>query len=477
MKSWRLSRFWPRSLAGQLVLLLMLALLIAQLLVLAISAHDRVRAVAAAQNTRALASAVSLAKVLSKSPREHWGDLIDAFRGNGMMVEIAPRPAVGGGHDHDGNPLARRLQHELEPTPFGPVRIDIDNPRFFDRESWRRDRDDDEAEDDDDDRHEHRDDRRRRRNELERARMTIAIGLDHGAWLNVRHWVRPPPIWAGIGWGYFVLTGVLISLVAVVMVRRVTRPMRALADAAERVGRGEAVADLPTGGPIEVARAAGAFNDMQARIRRFVQDRTTMLAAISHDLRTPITTLRLRAEFVDDEDNKERMLETLDEMAAMAEAALAFARDDARREEAQAVDLAAMLDSIAEDLAEQGATISIAEAPRTVVRVRPVALRRALRNLIENAVRYGERADISLQLDDAMVRVRIDDQGPGIPEKDLDRVFEPFTRLETSRSRETGGTGLGLAIARSLIRAHGGDIILVNRPEGGLRAIVELPAS
>jgi len=474
MTSRRLGRWWPRSLAGQLVLLLLLALAIAQLLVLAISAHDRVRAVAAAQNSRALASAANLANILAITPRDRWAAMVGAFRGNGLTVEIASQPAVGGERAHHANPPARLLANKLAPTGFGPIRVDIDAPHFFERESWLRDRadDDDGLEGEEGD----RDDRRRRRLDIERARVTVAIGLGDAGWLNIRHRVRPPPIWAGIGWGYFLLTGILVSLVAVLVVRRATRPLRALADAAERLGRGETVAVLATEGPVEVARAAGAFNDMQARIRRYIEDRTTMLAAISHDLRTPITTLRLRTEFVEDEDNKARMLETLDEMAAMTEAALAFARDDAKREAAQPVDLMAMLDSLVEDLSDQGATLSLAEAPRTIVRVRPLALRRALRNLLENAVRYGERARITLRAQDATVHVLIDDDGPGIAADDLERVFEPFTRLETSRSRETGGSGLGLAIARSLIRAHGGEITLVNRPEGGLRATVELPA-
>ncbi|MEK9662234.1 MAG: ATP-binding protein, partial [Alphaproteobacteria bacterium] len=224
-----------------------------------------------------------------------------------------------------------------------------------------------------------------------------------------------------------------------------------------------------------------AFNAMQERLSRFIGDRTRLLAAISHDLRTPITSLRLRAEFIDDEETRAKVLETLDEMARMAEATLAFARDDAAAEETRPVDLAALLQSLADDLADLGHDVTCAEAPALAYRCRPVALKRALRNLIENAVRYGDRARISLAATPEGPRIAIEDDGPGIDPAALERVFEPFVRLEESRSRETGGVGLGLAIARSIVRAHGGELSLVNRSDAagkvaGLTATVALPA-
>ena len=253
--------------------------------------------------------------------------------------------------------------------------------------------------------------------------------------------------------------------------------MRALAAAAGRLGRGEAVGDLPEAGPVETRETVRAFNLMRARLDRYVRDRTAMLAAVSHDLRTPITSLRLHAEFVEDAETRAKILAALDEMQRMAEDALAFIREDMRKEEIRTVDLHALVDSVAADLAELGRDIAVADSERVLAVCRPVALRRALRNLLENAAVYGGRATVRIERDDDEDRVVIEDQGPGIPQADLERVFEPFVRLEASRSRDSGGSGLGLAIARGIVRGHGGDIVLANRAEGGLRATVVLPGA
>jgi len=219
---------------------------------------------------------------------------------------------------------------------------------------------------------------------------------------------------------------------------------------------------------------------MAERIRRFVADRTQMLAAIGHDLRTPITRLRLRAEFMDDDEQRRKMLSDLDEMEQMIAATLAFARDDAAAEPAAALDLAALCRTVADEAAD--ARPELAEAieydgpERLTVRARPVAMKRAVANLVSNALSYGGAARIRLTRDDTgLVRMAVEDDGPGIPESELEAVFTPFRRLESSRNRETGGTGLGLTIARNIMRAHGGDVVLRNRPEGGLSAVASLP--
>ncbi|MGH6916681.1 MAG: ATP-binding protein, partial [Geminicoccaceae bacterium] len=260
---------------------------------------------------------------------------------------------------------------------------------------------------------------------------------------------------------------------------RLTRPMAELAAAAERLGRGEAVPPVPERGPADVRETTRAFNRMHARLQRFVQDRTRMLAAISHDLRTPITSLRLRAEFIEDEEIRQKILETLDDMQRMAEATLAFAREEAAQEDTRLVDLAALIDSVCADLADMGQDVTFAGAGRSHYLGRPSSLKRALRNLIENAVAYGRRARVALESGDDEWRIVIDDDGPGIPEADFERVFAPFVRLEESRNPETGGVGLGMAISRSIVRGHGGDIALWNRPGDhgieGLRVTIRLP--
>lgn len=201
-----------------------------------------------------------------------------------------------------------------------------------------------------------------------------------------------------------------------------------------------------------------------------------MLAALGHDLRTPITALRLRAEFVGDAGVRDRLIDTLDEMQAMTEGALAFVREeDAAGKATRSIDLAALLDSLCDDLADLGCDVAFAACERTPYRCRPEALRRAVRNLIQNAVRYGARARMALRHLGEGIEITVDDDGPGIPEAELEHVFVPFVRLERSRNRETGGVGLGLSIARTVARDHGGDILLANRPDGGLRATIRLP--
>ena len=266
----------------------------------------------------------------------------------------------------------------------------------------------------------------------------------------------------------------MLSVFGIIIARGMARPMRRLAVAAEALGRGEAVAPLPEAGPDDIRQTAEAFNRMQERLQRFVEDRTRMLAAIGHDLRTPITSLRLRAEFVADEETREKMLATMDEMQRMTEATLAFAREEATAEDTRTVDLSALVESLCDDLAELGQDVTFLDGPKIGYRCRPDALRRAVRNLVENAVRYGERARVSVARADDAIEIMVEDDGPGIPDGAVERVFAPFFRLENSRNRETGGVGLGLSIARTIVRHHGGDIVLANQTKG-LRATISLP--
>ncbi len=306
--------------------------------------------------------------------------------------------------------------------------------------------------------------------------LVLSVPLANGAWLNVRALLPRPA--AGLAWPAIISTALMaVAVLGIVAltVRRLTRSLRAFAGAADRLGRGESIPPLAESGPIELRQATRAFNAMQERLARFVQDRTRMLAAISHDLRTPITTLRLRAEFVEDIAVREKIIETLDEMERISEATLAFTREDAASEETRTVDLAALLQSLADDVADLGYPVAFAGADRLPYACRTVAFKRVIRNLIDNAVRHGERARISLEDRPEGPRIVVDDDGPGIPDDRLAEVFEPFVRLEESRSPETGGVGLGLAVARSIVRSHGGELTLENRSGGGLRAIVSLP--
>ncbi len=267
-----------------------------------------------------------------------------------------------------------------------------------------------------------------------------------------------------------------VGIVSALVVRHLTKPLGIFARAAERLGTDVKAPPMPERGPAEVRDAIRAFNEMQRRIRRFVEDRTQMLAAISHDLGTPITRLRLRAEFVEDAEQQQKMLADLDDMEKMVFSALSFARDEAASEPHAMVDLRSLLQRVCDEMADAGHDVTL-DIGDDAVRYgcRPAALRRALTNLIDNAVKYGGQARVSLQDDENAVLIRIDDDGPGIPEELQEEAFRPFRRLEASRSRETGGTGLGLSVARTIVRAHGGDISLTNRGEGGLRIEIRLP--
>ncbi len=317
-------------------------------------------------------------------------------------------------------------------------------------------------------------------------RIVVALQSPDGPWLRAE--ISLPQVWPWQS-GPFLLTFAAMSVIAASLtlwaVRRLIQPVATLAAAAEALGRDVNAPPLPEAGPVELATAAAAFNTMAARIRRFVDDRTFLLTAIGHDLRTPITRLRLRAEFMEDEEQRRRMLADLDDLQAMVAATLDFGRDATLTEPAVAVDLGALAATV---LSEAGdarpdldpAAIGYHGPAHLTVTARPVALKRALTNLVANALNYGGAAHVTLEParggpQGSMVALHVDDAGPGIPPEDLERVFLPFQRLEESRNRETGGMGLGLPIARNIARAHGGDVTLVNRRAGGLRATVVLP--
>lgn len=306
--------------------------------------------------------------------------------------------------------------------------------------------------------------------------MQVSFQLESGTWVNFdMAMVRAATLWSP-----HAALSTLVMMVAVLVFGTwatgwIGRPLATFATAADRLGRDVNAPRLPEDGPREVRRAVAAFNEMQGRIRRFVEDRTQMLAAISHDLRSPITRLRLRSELLPEGEGRDKMLRDLDEMEAMVASSLDFARGEAVDEATQTIDLAATLEAICDNTADMGLVAEFEWERRLVCACRPAAIKRALANLVENAARYGRQAKVRAHANDQAIEVVIEDAGPGIPEAELDKVFSPFYRVEGSRNRKTGGIGLGLTVARGIIRAHGGDIFLQNRPEGGLRVTVTLP--
>lgn len=307
--------------------------------------------------------------------------------------------------------------------------------------------------------------------------LQAAVELADGKWLSFA--TTLPDTGPTTSPRLFVALAVVAGLIAALTawaVRRLTAPLRVLSQAALAFGQNVDAPPVAVAGSLEMRRAAGAFNEMQLRLRRMIENRTLMLAAISHDLRTQLTLLKLRAEGGEGPDDHQRLVKTIGEMEEMLTATLSFARDEAASEARKRVDLSALVASIVDDMADAGLKVSEAGVARGIVaELKTMALRRAITNLLDNAVKYGGGARIGLSDGDGEITVTVDDDGPGIPEAQLGEVLQPFHRLETSRNRETGGIGLGLAIAASVAAAHGGELVLANRPEGGLRATLRLP--
>ena len=308
-------------------------------------------------------------------------------------------------------------------------------------------------------------------------RLGIAIRMKPDLWLNVAAVPAPPPsiimplILAGL------FAAVLVGLAAVWAASRIARPIAGLTNAADRLGKGDTVVLAPEEGPADVRGAAHAFNTMATRLRRLIDDQRALLSAVGHDLRTPIASLRIRTELVKDPELQSKMLGSLEEMQRLTDAALAAARGGESGEPTRAVDLRSLVEAVCDDLSDTGHDVAAGPLRPARAQGRASELRRALRNLIENAVRYAGAARVSMLQAGESIDLCVEDSGPGIPETHLDQVTKPFVRLEESRNAETGGHGLGLTIARAIAERHGGELILQNRKEGGLRATLRLPVS
>lgn len=302
------------------------------------------------------------------------------------------------------------------------------------------------------------------------------VRLQDGAWVTFDHQL-PEEVFAWPKKLMLSLAVLLISVIGVTLiaVRLLTRPLSQLSQAAHELGRDINRPPLVESGSIEVRNAARAFNTMQSRLVRFVQDRTRILAAVSHDLKTPITRMRLRVEMLEDDALQEKFCGDLKDMHTMVQSALDFMRGMDSDELSQPIDINALLESIQVDAAESGRNMNIEGRGYSPFYGRPLALKRCIHNLLENSFKYAGEASVKVEDGNERLAIRITDEGPGIPEAELEKVFEPFYRLEDSRSQETGGTGLGLSIARNIARSHGGELVLKNRAKGGLEAVLKLP--
>lgn len=437
--------FFPNSIAGRLSLLLGAALVFANVVALVALFLERSQSNTLAAVEREVERAVSLVPAIESAPldRRDAIALSSSTRLSQLSVNSTPfveEPPA----DTRSVSLTRELQASL---PEREVRASIRLRNTVDPEA----------------------------DPNETVAVSVKLATPDGAeaqWLNVvartipRFRSRVPES------VFFLILGlslVCVLGVALFFVGRLTRPLHDLADAARAAGRGDRTRRVAEDGPSELREAATAFNDMQARIGQFEAERMRTLAAVGHDLRTPITSLRIRAEMLED-DEAEPMVRILDEMTVMADGLVAFARGERDVENKQEIDLH---DLLAEVCAEHGAVYEAGE--KAVIQGRPVALRRGISNLVINALRYGGGANVRLELDGEMALVNVSDDGPGIPEDKIAEVFEPFVRGENSRSSDTGGSGLGLAIARNIAVSHGGYVSLKNKKGGGLSATFAVP--
>ncbi|MDG4721765.1 MULTISPECIES: ATP-binding protein [Thalassospira] len=524
-----IKRLWPQSLTAQLVCLLLGAIILTHIVLGVMLADERRDALASERRGNALTRVAAISRILTTTPQENWPDVLRVAQSPYTRLRLVETTDVAAANGIVSDKLSNKLNELLASGIPARVEVLTEDDCRSERKSLKRAK---EAFLDD----YHRDPSKRPPpNDVHHAHgdrvapwelrymerfdcggapvMQIAVpiipalgngpdspdlqGMDDMAeeslssaktttippaqpqvWLEAMiGGVMPPPWFVFDNVLRVALSALVIAIITFFITRRISRSWALLAHAADRVGRGDYPEPVPETGPIEIRRAAKAFNRMTARLKRFVEDRTRMLAAISHDLRTPITSLRLRAEFVDDAENRSRIIETLDEMEQMVEAAMAFAREETANEETRKINMTALVESAVEDLAETGRPISfVGDGTARVYPCRPLSVKRAFGNLVSNALRFGEHVEVTVRdADDEGLWIEIADDGPGIPVDKREQVFEPFFRLEESRNRDTGGIGLGLAIARTAIRAHGGEIYLEESSKGGLLARIYLP--
>ncbi|HWM49343.1 MAG TPA: ATP-binding protein [Xanthobacteraceae bacterium] len=462
-----MSRLLPKSLFGQTLLVLLAGLVLSHAVGSWIYTADREQAVRAVGGFAAAQRIANLTRLVQEAPREWRERIVAAMSDQTLQAALTAQPPALQGADDD-NPVAQAIKDFLaEQVQAGSTRqprVAVSaaaGPQFADWHPMG---------------HGPMAGRGPMMHGLGAFRdLRVAMPLRDGQWLSFETALADSgPAFSRQFLTSMAVMAVIIVGVSIWAVRRVTTPLTSLAAAAERLGRDVTAPPLPETGTAETRRASRAFNEMQGRLRSLIESRTRLLAAISHDLRTPLTLLRLRAENIEDADERGKMLATIAEMDAMIGAALQFARDETIAERHRPADVSALLQSVVDDMRDAGLPVTMAAAEPLIHDCQPVALKRAVTNLIDNAVKYGKTAHVAITAKPHAIEITIDDEGPGIPEADLPRVFEPFYRVEQSRSRETGGVGLGLAIAKSIVEEQDGKLTLVNRAGGGLRAVIAL---
>jgi signal transduction histidine kinase len=446
-----LRRFLPHSLAGQIILLVAVALLVAQCISFTMIYRERQRQILTG------AAAPAVVRIVDALDRSAAGRDIRS-----RVTFSTSKPVLDGERRPDIERRAADMLADFQEPVLQVIAVAQDVPMRLNR--WRALRE--RAQGD----HDH--DRRGRRD----RRLTMAVEYQAGKWVSVQSRLdSDPPRFGGWLIAQTIILYVIVLLPLAWIGRRLARPLKDLTGSAQQFAASGLANPVEERGPGDVRELTTAFNAMRARIFAMLDEKDRMLGAIGHDLRTPLASLRVRTESVEDEGERARMSETIEEMNRMLDDILALARAGRSMEPVQKVDLSALADAVVEDFLELGEPVGLIEGERVIGSVRPQLIRRALRNLIENAIKYGDRAHVSVVAEDGQLRIAVRDEGPGIAEDRMEEMMQPFTRMESSRNRETGGAGLGLALVRAIMAEHGGALKLANRPEGGLEASLILP--
>jgi len=442
------SRLLPKSLIGQMAVLIGAALLIAQLINFTLILNERQKTSLAQSQGPAVARFVTVASDLVQAPPDFRFAVLEDAPRRGASFRIAPESNVAADEERDSSTEARLGQS------LANAGLKVAEVRAASRS-------------------EARESRRGGPGETHFLLLSAKFG---SAWLNGRIATPRPDPWLSARLGLATLLLYLIVLGATLFVAaRLARPLRDLAAAAERFGGREAPPTVASRGPSDLRRAIDAFNAMNGRVVALLDEKDRMLGAIGHDLRTPLASLRIRAESVEDEEERAAMAATIAEMASMLEDIVVLARSGRAREPERAMDVTALADALVEEQRALGRSVTLLPSDPQPAKVQPTLLRRAIRNLIDNAVKYAGSATVEVRRETGRVVIAVADTGPGLPPDQLERVTEPFYRVEQSRNRDTGGSGLGLAIARAAAESHAGELRLMNRPEGGLIATLSLP--
>ncbi len=457
-------RLLPRSLYGQMLLLLTLGLILSHVMSMVVHNRDRVAALNLLGEQVILQRMASLANLMLDLPDQWRPRIVAAQNEKRFRAWLSPQSSLVQGVESTPaiQSLAEALRSQIQAGAQRKVQLQLvtDEARPADGvwlDIWQLAT-------------------RLFSGHLQHQTLRAAVQLDPDLWLNIVSQIPDEAgFWSGPTLVSLFFMSLAVLLLSAMAIRRLIGPLAQFGQAARRLGRDMESPPLDENGAIEVREVAQAFNEMQRRLRRLIENRTRMLAAISHDLRTPITLLQLRVELIEDREQRERMLAILADMEQMIRSVLDFSRQDAVQEAVSRIDLGSLIGTQCTELQDAGHRVDCPPLPRLGFSGRPIQLRRAIGNLLGNALRYAGAAEVRLDTDQGWVEIQVLDRGPGIPEEALERVVQPFYRCESSRDRSSGGVGLGLSVAQAVAHAHGGELILSNREGGGLSAVLRLP--